>query len=103
MLFNRTSVRGIVIPPSEPSGSFQVSANAGEGPIRFDNLFTGYSSLFTTFSPEKLFISVGTNVYDVNFFVPGTSTPGKVAGFGAMFTNVAIPFTTTLEYFTEAG
>lgn len=102
--FNRNSVRGVVFSAQSPLWTgFQVSANAADGAVGFANLQSGYSSLFTTFSPEKLFVSVGTNVYDVQFLVPGTNTPGPVNGFGAVFTNVAIPSTSSLEFFTAAG
>ncbi len=49
------------------------------------------------FSPEKLFVSIGTNDYNVDFFVPGTTTKGKVRGFGIVFSNVALPFATAIE------
>lgn len=102
--FNRNSVRGAVFSATNPGWSgFQVSANAADGPIRFDTLFNGYSSLFTVFSAEKLFTSIGSNDYDVDFFVPGTQTKGKVKGFGAVFANVAIPFTSSLEFFNADG
>src|SRR3954464_4896452 len=45
--FNRNSVRGAVF-SSENAGwsSFQVSTNAADGPVRFDNVRDGYSNLF---------------------------------------------------------
>jgi hypothetical protein len=39
----------------------------------------------------------------VEFFVPGTQDRAVVAGFGAVFTNVAIPATSSLEFFTAEG
>ncbi len=102
--FNQNSVRGMVLSSSAPGWTgFQVSANQGEGPVRFENLSPDYPSVFTVFSPQKLFTSVGSHVYDIDFFVPGTETPGLVNGFGAVFTNVAIPFTTMLEFFSPEG
>jgi hypothetical protein len=102
--FNRNSARGAVFSAGSPAWvSFQVSGNAADGPARFDNLQAGYASLFTVFSAEKLFLSVGSNVYDTEFFVPGTDTRATVNGFGAVFTNVAIPFTTTIEYLSAEG
>ena len=39
----------------------------------------------------------------LDFFVPGTQDRGSVSGFGAVFTNVAIPTTSSLEFFTADG
>lgn len=102
--FNKNSVRGAVF-SSENSGwsGFQVSTNAADGPVRFENLRDGNSSLFQVFSAEKLFTSIGSVDYNVDFFVPGTQTKGKVAGFGAIFTNVAIPFSSSIEFFNGDG
>ncbi len=100
--FNKTSPRGAVL--SNPDASnirFQVSA--GEGSARFENLASGYGNLFQAFSPGKLFISLGTWAYDVDFYRPGTDEKALVKGFGAVFTNVAIPFTSTVELFGAEG
>src|ERR1051326_5989177 len=71
--FNRNSIRGAVFTAENPGCSgFQVSANAADGPARFDTLAPGYSSLFQVFSTEKLFTSIGSTDYFVEFFVPGT-------------------------------
>jgi hypothetical protein len=102
--FNANSVRGAVFSFASPGwSSFQVSANDGVGPVRFGEFNGEYSNLFTTFSPQRLFTSVGTNDYDVNFFVPGTDTKATVTGFGAVFTNVALDFSSTLEFFNSDG
>ena len=102
--FNRNSVRGAVFTFDSPSwAGFQVSANATDGPVRFENLYAGNASLFAIFSAEKLFSSVGTNDYNVDFFVPGTQVKGKVTGFGAVFSNVALPFTSSIELFNADG
>src|SRR6266498_4688225 len=84
--FNANSPRGAVF--STAGTGFQVSANAGVAPIEFDNLNPGYSAQFQTFSPQRLFTSLGSNILDVNFFIPGTSTVATVSGFGAVFTDV---------------
>lgn len=102
--FNRNSIRGVVFSADSAAWSaFQVSANEGEAPVRFDNLLAGYSSLFQVFSAQKLFTSVGAHEYNVEFFVPGSQTRGKVKGFGAVFANVALPFTTALEFYNSDG
>jgi len=102
--FNKNSVRGAVFSVDNPGWTgFQVSANEADGGVRFDTSLPGYSSVFTTFSAQKLFSSIGTNDYNVDFFVPGTEVKGKVKGFGAVFTNVALPFTTSIELYNSDG
>ena len=97
--FNANSPRGAVF--STPGTGFQVSANAGVAPIEFDNLNPGYSAQFQTFSPQRLFTSLGSNILDVNFFIPGTSIAATVSGFGAVFTDVDLANLTSLEFFNE--
>ena len=58
-----------------------------------------YSTLFTTFSPLRLFSAVGSNVTDVHFFRPGTEIPATVNAFGAVFADVDLPDSTSAEYF----
>ncbi len=95
--FNLNSPRGVVL--STPGTGFQVSGNAAVGPVRFDNIFAGYSSMFGTFSTQRLFTALGSTITDVHFFVPGTSTPAYVTGFGAVFTDVDLPGSTSLAFF----
>jgi hypothetical protein len=61
----------------------------------FDN--DSYGTIFSTFSPLRLFSPVGSNVTEGLFFIPGTTgsdpvaDPGDratVTGFGAVFTDV---------------
>ncbi|MDX1979820.1 MAG: hypothetical protein SFV51_06110 [Bryobacteraceae bacterium] len=100
--FNTTSARGAVLSnPGAPDIRFQVSA--AEGAERFDNLMAGYGQLFKTFSGAKLFISLANPAYDVDFRVPGTDRKALVSSFGAVFTNVAVPFTSTVELFGADG
>ena len=95
--FNVNSPRGVVF--STPGTGFQVSANAGVAPVRFDNINPNYSSIFQTFSPQRLFTALGSTVLDVNFFVPGSSTPATTTGFGAVFTDVDVASTTSIQFF----
>lgn len=95
--FNVNSPRGAVF--STPGTGFQVSANAGVGPVQFDNINPSYSSLFATFSAQRIFTAVGSNVLDVNFFLPGTSTPALVDGFGAVFSDVDLVNSTSLSLY----
>jgi hypothetical protein len=99
--FNVNSPRGAVF--STPGSGFQVSANAGVAPVEFDNINPTYSSTFQAFSSQRLFTALGSNITDVNFFVPGSSTPATVNGFGAVFTDVDRPSTTALELFDPFG
>src|SRR5437868_2763881 len=80
--FNVNSPRGVVF--STSGTGFQVSGNAGVTPVRFDNINVSYSSIFQTFSQQRLFTALSSNVLDVNIFVPGSNTPATVSGFGAV-------------------
>jgi len=95
--FNVNSPRGAVF--STPGTGFQVSANAGIAPIQFDNIDPTYSQTFEPFSPQRLFASLGSNVMDVNFFLPGTNTPAVTNGFGAIFSDVDSVNTTSIQLF----
>jgi hypothetical protein len=58
----------------------------------FDN--PTYGSIFSTFSPLRLFTPVGSNITQAAFFVPGDDAenkPATVRGFGAVFTDVDEP------------
>jgi hypothetical protein len=52
-----------------------------------------YGTIFSTFSPLRLFTPVDSNITETLFFVPGSngSVPAKVSGFGAVFTDVDLP------------
>ena len=95
--FNSNSPRGVVF--ATPGTGFQVSANAGTTPTNFGNIDPSYSTTFQQFSAQRLFTALGSNITDVNFFVPGTSTPGFVSAFGSVFTDVDLGTSTSLEFF----
>jgi hypothetical protein len=78
-----------------------VSARAGIAPIEFDNINPTYSSLFTVFSPQRLFTAIDSKVVDVRFFEPGSSTPATTTGFGSVFTDVDRSGKTQIRYFDE--
>ena len=101
--FNVNAPRGAVFGPGT---LFQQSADASNPtntPIEFGNLNPTYPGEFATFSPPRLFAPLGTNVTEVSFFIPGTSTPAVVAGFGAVFTDVERQHKTTITYYDERG
>lgn len=102
--FNVNSPRGAVF--STAGTGFQVSANATNPtstPVRFGNLNATYPATFQTFSPQRLFTALGSKVSDTSFFIPGTTTPATVSGFGAVFTDVDNVDTTKIQYFDQDG
>jgi hypothetical protein len=94
--FNVNSPRGVVF--STPGTGFEVSANAGVNPIEFGNIDASYTTLFAPFSAQRLFTPIGSNITDVTFFVPGTTTPAATSAFGAIFSDVDLAGT-TLQFF----
>lgn len=96
--FNANSSRGVVF--STPGTGFQVSANASSGEaVQFGNIDPIYPALFEPFSSQRLFTSIGSNVVDVRFFVPGDSAPALTQGFGSVFSDVDSANTTSIQYF----
>lgn len=98
--FNANSPRGVVF--STPGNGFLVSSNAG-GSVA--TLF-GFPSDLQAFSAEKLFAPVGSNILDVHFFVPGTTTVATTSAFAAIFVDVEdnnLLDATTMEFFDAAG
>ena len=99
--FNVNSPRGAVF--SGPGTGFQVSANSTVAPIEFGNINATYPLLFAVLSAQRLFTALGSNIVDVNFFVAGTAIPGATTGFGAVFTDVDLANTTSIQYFDING
>ena len=99
--FNVNSPRGVVF--ATPGSGVQVSANAGIAPVEFGNLNAVFPSQFATFSAQRLFTVLGSNVLDVNFFVPGSATPATTSAFGAVFTDVDSANVTSLQFFDTAN
>ena len=77
-----------------------------------------YGTIFSTFSPLRMFTPVGSNITNGLFFLPGSngSVPATVRGFGAVFTDVDEPdgsgpgkkqgnrkASTLIEFFGAAG
>lgn len=51
-----------------------------------------YAKIFQTFSQVRLFSPIGSNITELEFFVPGDGNiPAAVTGFGAVFTDVDQP------------
>ena len=77
---------GVGLTQAPPSGGAQ-----GGLAVLFNN--PTYATIFSTFSPPRLFTPVGSNVTEALFFIPGSNgaTPATVRGFGAVFTDVDQP------------
>lgn len=80
---------------------FEIS---GQPTPEFGDVNATYPDIFQPFSSPRLFAPLGANVMDVLFTVPGTTDqPAVSAGFGAVFTDVDLLGTTTLEFFDQSG
>jgi hypothetical protein len=99
--FNVNSPRGVVF--GTPGTGFQVSANAGVAPIQFGNIDPAYPTFFEPFSQQRLFTPIGSNIMDVTFFVPGSTTPALTTGFGAVFSDVDLVNLTSLQFFDASN
>jgi hypothetical protein len=64
-----------------------------------------YGTEFKTFSPVRLFAPIGSNITDGTFSIPGTggTVPAGLSGFGAVFTDVDMPGSTSIEFFDFRG
>lgn len=73
-------------PPTADPILFPPGGLAGQ----FNN--PSYATTFRAFSPSRLFSAIGSNITEVEFFVPGAGGPrATVAGFGSVFTDVDQP------------
>ncbi|CAN5360391.1 hypothetical protein BH10ACI3_BH10ACI3_24670 [soil metagenome] len=92
--FNVNSPRGVIFNAVEDEtgaalNQFTVSATTASGvPVRFGNINATYSSIFSTFSAQRLFMVRNAHIMEVNFVIPGTSIPATVSGFGVVFADV---------------
>ncbi len=94
--FNVNSPRGIVFhtiaeEPGSALNRFAVSADSSNPTataVRFGNIRAEYSTQFQTFTAERLFIARNSTNIGVSFFVPGTTIPATVSGFGVIFADV---------------
>jgi hypothetical protein len=104
--FNVNSPRGVVFHSIANIGGnhqFRVSASAASGTaVRFGNIDASYSTIFQTFSAERLFHGRFSNEIEIIFFVPGTNIPAAVSGFGAVFCDVDSS-NTFIEYYAPDG
>jgi hypothetical protein len=98
-------------PPTADPALFPPGGLAGQ----FNN--PTYGTIFSAFSPLRLFSTIGGKITEVDFFVPGSGTiPATVTGFGVVFTDVDQPdgsgpdkkrgnrkASTLIEYFDADG
>jgi hypothetical protein len=105
--FNATTApraRGAVL--TTPGDGLRVSADsdnpAGAAPL-FADINPSYAGEFATFSAERLFSPVGSNVANLTFRVPGTRRRAVVRGFGAVYTGIDRAENTAFQYFDRAG
>lgn len=96
--------RGAVF--STPGSGFEVSAdsdNPTSSAVDFGSIDASYEGIFRPFSPQRLFMSIGSTVTNVEFFVPGSTDPADVAGFGAVFTDVDTATGAKIEWLDREG
>jgi hypothetical protein len=92
--FNVNSPRGVVFNSIEDAtgaalNQFVVSATTASGvPVRFGDINPNYSTIFQTFSAQRLFMPRNTHLLEISFFIPGTRIPATVTGFGLVFADV---------------
>jgi hypothetical protein len=91
-----TSPRGVVY--STDGTGFRVGTADG-----FTTLNPSYAGEFTPFSGGKMFVSRGSTVTDIHFFVAGSTTPALVTGFGSVFEDVGRAHSTRIEFYDADG
>ena len=95
--FNTTSPRGVVF-STPATGSPVRPPAAGATPPLF-----GFPNDFQAFSPQKLFTAVNSNITDVSFFVPGTTTAATTTAFGLVFVDAEVANQTMLQFFDASN
>lgn len=104
--FKNTVTRGAEFLAVE--GAFAVSNPSKSDPawvsdFEFSSFDPAFPKLFRTFSPKRLFTPVKSNRVTAVFSVPASAAGDRaaVSGFGAIFTNVAVPGKTFLHFYDE--
>jgi hypothetical protein len=90
--------------PAGPNGRKRGLVYLDKGPIRIDSssfaeLDATYADEFVPFSSKKVLIGANSNIAEIVFKVPGTTTDAFVKGFGIVFTDVDNAQSTYLEFF----
>jgi hypothetical protein len=71
--------------------------------LNFAEINPTYADEFTPFSPKVMFSAIGTNLIEAVFRAAGTQTPAGVTGFGAVFADVDLAGTSSIELFDKNG
>ena len=73
--------------------------------VNFADVNPSYGGLggFRAFSPTKTFAAVGATNVDVQFRVAGSTTPARVAGFGAIFSGADRSRASKIEFYDRNG
>jgi hypothetical protein len=93
--FNTRSPRGAVF--TTQGAAFRVSDR------NLADVDPSYAGQFAFFSPQKTFAVEGSTTMETEFFVPGSTTPAVVRGFGVVFADVDRQGSASLEFFGTAG
>jgi hypothetical protein len=99
--FNAVAPRGLIV-EGDPRLQFMISADASNpanAAVEFGNVNATYPTAFSVYSSPRLFSALNNAEFDVTFRVPGTDTVAVVAGFGAVFTDVDLPATTSMTFY----
>jgi hypothetical protein len=83
------NTRGALFTTPDGTGFVQAPPSGLASAAVFNN--PGYATIFKAFSPSRLFSPIGSNVTDVDFFVPGGGGAATTRAFGAVFTDVDQP------------
>ena len=67
---------------------------------KFADFDASNATEFSAFSGTKTFSAVNVNLWNVDFEVPGQSVAANIKGFGAVFSDVDLPGSTSIEYFS---
>lgn len=93
--FNVNSTRGAIY--LTPGTGVRVDSSA------FASIKADLLNEFKPFSGKKLFMAVGSNKVETDFNVAGTATPGRVKGFGVVFSDVDRANSTKVLFLNSAG
>ncbi len=69
--------------------------------VAFTAINVNYATTFSKFSDLRIFTPLGSNITDVHFSLPGSggAIPAMVSGFAAVFSDVDLAATTTMQFF----
>jgi hypothetical protein len=81
--------RGALFTTPDGTGFVQAPPSGLASAAVFNN--PSYANIFTAFSPSRLFSPIGSNVTDVDFFVPNGGGAATTKAFAAVFTDVDQP------------